>query len=265
MIVRYRFLLKKESEPYDASLAYPLYAWLLSRAPSEKGEELHLQGIKPISQAICRGDTPDTVYWTVSLLTTETAEIFCPILDKADAAPLHCRSICFEGKTKETIKDAHTLLHRSEALRGKNRFAMQILSPASFRQAQRYVIYPQESLILQSLVQRWGLCFPELALDDADAMRALEQGIHIADYHLRTLRYSLKHARIPSFQGRIILEAHLPVPLLEMLNVLYCFAPYAGIGIKTALGMGAVGIEMAEKTAPASWPGTIERRRIQCP
>lgn len=244
MIVQYRYLLRKEALPYDASLAYPLYAWLLSNIPTSVGEELHLQGIKPINQAVYRLDAIGDTYWTINLLTDDVAEAFGPILERIDCATLHQRKIYFEDQKVERIENVQVLLHRAEALREQHRYALQILSPASFKQTSRYIIFPQESLILQSLIQRWDLCFPEMPLDDPDAMQLLMQGIHIADYHLRSLRYPLKQTRIPSFIGRVIIEANLPAPLAEILNVLYCFAPYAGIGIKTALGMGAVGIEM---------------------
>ena len=75
------------------------------------------------------------------------------------------------------------------------------------------------------------------------AVQAMLAGLHIVDYRLHTVRYSMKQTKIPSFLGRIILEAHLPAPLLEMFRTLYVFAPYAGIGIKSALGMGGVKIE----------------------
>ena len=235
---------------YGAALAYPLYAWLLSNAPREIGEALHLQGIKPISQAVCRLDASGAEYWVVNLLTDEAIEVFAPILERAECAQLHRGEIRFERRIAERIESPHALIRRASALRDQNRFALQLLSPTAFKQAGRYVIYPQEALILQSLIQRWGLCFPEMPLDDPDATQALLQGIHIADYRLHTLRHPLKQTRIPAFQGRVVLEARLPVPLMDILNALYCFAPYAGIGIKTALGMGAVGIELPVNNPP---------------
>ena len=94
--------------------------------------------------------------------------------------------------------------------------------------------------MLQSLIARWGLCFPEFPLDDPDAMQAILAGLHVVDYRLHTARYTMKQTKIPSFMGHVILEGHLPVPLMEIVNTLYVFAPYAGMGIKTALGMGGV-------------------------
>ena len=60
------------------------------------------------------------------------------------------------------------------------------------------------------------------------------------DYNLHTTRYLLKETRIPSFLGSVTIEARLAPPLLEFWNALLSFAPYGGIGIKTALGMGGV-------------------------
>ncbi len=249
MIVQYRLKLKNETEPYGASLAYPLYAWLLSQVPTQVGEEMHVQGIKPISQAVCRGDASGNAYWIVNLLTDQAVDAFGQVLEKAECAQLHQRCIYFEGKAVESIDGPQMLIRRAELLREQNRLTMNLLTPTSFKQAQRYVIFPQEHLILQSLVQRWDMCFPEMPLDDPDAMQAMLQYVHIADYQLRTLRHPLKQTRIPAFQGRMVLEARLPVPLKEILDVLYCFAPYSGIGIKTTLGMGAIGIEMPIGTA----------------
>ena len=96
---------------------------------------------------------------------------------------------------------------------------------------------------MQSLITRWGICFPDMPLDDAEALEAMLRGLHIVDYRLQTLRHPLKQTRIPSFVGRIVLEARLPAPLMEVFKTLYCFAPYAGLGIKTALGMGGVQVQ----------------------
>ena len=98
---------------------------------------------------------------------------------------------------------------------------------------------------MQSLITHWGMCFPEMPLDDADAFAAMQQGLHIVDYRLQTLRYPLKRTRIPSFVGRMVMEARLPAPLMDVFKTLYCFAPYAGIGVKTALGMGGIQIQPA--------------------
>ena len=63
------------------------------------------------------------------------------------------------------------------------------------------------------------------------------------DYVFPEGSYPIKNTRIPGFVGSAVVEARLALPLLELWNALLSFAPYGGIGIKTALGMGGVSVE----------------------
>lgn len=243
MIVQIRLKIKKAPEPVQPSMAYPLYAWLLSQILKQEGERLHEQGMRPVSQYLwCNPKTRES-WWTVSLLDDEAAALFLPILEREKTARLHQCVLEFSSCEVERIDSASELIRRAQALPLENRYPLELLTPTSFKQEGRYVIYPQESLILQSLVARWGICFPDMPLDDSDAVQAILRGLRIVDYRLQTLRHPLKQVRIPSFIGRVVLEARLPAPLMEVFRTLYCFAPYSGVGIKTALGMGGVGIQ----------------------
>ena len=241
MIQQHRIALDTGTTQIGPALAYPLYAWLLSCISREAGNLFHEEGTKPISQYVCRED--ETVWWVVNLLTDEAAELFAPVLEQKQAAELHSGTISFAQRTKEIIESPKIMVERAQALQNLNRFPLTLLTPTSFKQQGRYAILPQESLILQSLIHRWDMCFPEYTLNDPDAFQALLHGVHIADYRLHTLRHPLKQTKIPSFQGRIILEAYLPAPLMEILKTLYVFASYAGLGIKTTLGMGGIRVD----------------------
>lgn len=243
MIVQVRLKIKKAPEPVQPAMAYPLYAWLLSQIPEQEGERLHEQGMRPVSQYLrCNPKTQES-WWTVNLLDDEAAALFLPVLERERTARLRQCVLEFTSCEVERIESASELIQRAQALPFENRYPLELLTPTSFKQEGWYVIYPQESLILQSLVARWGICFPDMPLDDPDAVQAILRGLHIVDYRLQTLRYPLKQVRIPSFIGRIVLEARLSAPLMEVFRTLYCFAPYSGVGIKTALGMGGVGIQ----------------------
>lgn len=240
MIQQHRIALDVGTTQVSATLAYPLYAWLLSCVPSEAGNLLHEDGAKPISQYICREG--ETFWWVVNLLTNDAVEVFSPVLTSKESAELHLGKLPFTQHSVETIDSPKEMIERAQSLSEINRFPLTLLTPTAFKQQGRYVIFPQESLILQSLIRRWGICFPEYPLDDPDAFQALLQGIHITDYSLHTLRHPMKQAKIPSFQGRLILEARLPAPMMNIFKTLYVIAPYAGLGIKNSLGMGGVKI-----------------------
>ena len=217
MIVQHKITLEIKEKLTSSAIAYPLYAWLLSHISKETGDELHEQGLRPISQYVYREG--EHIRWVVNLLNDEAAELFGPILERESAALIHQGVIPFGEHWTETIGSAQCLLGRARNMDAGNRFALDML---------------------QSLITRWGLCFPEFPLDDPDAMQAILAGLHVVDYRLHTARYTMKQTKIPSFMGRVMLEGHLPVPLMEIVKTLYVFAPYAGMGIKTALGMGGV-------------------------
>lgn len=240
MIAQVAVQLEKREVPYGASLGYPLYAWLLSMVPGENGDRMHEQGIHPISQYVRRDFKTEEDWWIVNLLNDEAVDLFLPILERAQEAALHHKTIRFVQKKIERIKTAQEFIERARFLPDTNRYELWFTTPTSFKQDGRYVIFPQEFLLLQSLISRWNLCFPEIALDDSEAVQAMLRGLHITDYKLQTLRHPMKQTRIPSFTGKLVLETRLPAPLAEVFRTLYCFAPYAGVGIKTTLGMGGV-------------------------
>lgn len=242
MIVRSKMRLMNMTAPVDSSLAYPLYTWLLSHAPVEVGTRFHEQGTRPISQCLWHDPQTKECWWTVNLLDDEAVELFEPVLQREREAKLHSGTLCFDSCALERLDSPYVFIKRGRELELGRRFPLELITPTSFKQNGRYVIFPQESLLLQSLVMRWGRCFPDMPLDDSDAVEAILRGLHIVDYRLQTLRHPLKQVKIPSFVGRVVLEARLSAPLMEVFKTLYCFAPYAGLGVKTALGMGGIRI-----------------------
>ncbi len=53
---------------------------------------------------------------------------------------------------------------------------IRFLTPTAFKQAGRYAIFPQERLLLQSLLSRWNYLCPDYPLTDEDAISALLEG-----------------------------------------------------------------------------------------
>ncbi len=73
----------------------------------------------------------------------------------------------------------------------------------------------------------------------------LTAGLTISRYRLHSQEYRIKGQRINGFSGSVEIYAKLSPPMQELWKLLLEFAPYGGIGIKTALGMGAVTTEPA--------------------
>ena len=81
-----------------------------------------------------------------------------------------------------------------------------------------------------------------MLLEDDDAIQMLTNNLRIRSYRLKSSTYRLKQNSIPGFCGEIVISSKLSPPMLELWKILLIFSEYAGIGIKTALGMGGVSI-----------------------
>lgn len=247
MITQYVITLKAiQGHPLYSDSAYRLYAYLLEKLPVADGQWLHEEGARSISQFLCYDKEEKTYRWTVNILTDEAAEILVPVMDSLLEVTVESQTFPVLDKTIRKIT-AELLLNRARDEIGNKR-TLSFLTAASFKQNGRYVIFPQERLILQSLIMRWNEVFPQYVLEDEDAFQAILTGIHIVDYQLRTSRFHLKGIRIPGFIGSCIVEARLALPLMELWNTLLLFADYSGIGIKTGLGMGGLQVEKMKNT-----------------
>ena len=176
MIVQAKLHIENIPEGFSPSLAYPLYAWLLSQVSAEAGNRLHEQGTRPVHQYLWLDPKTKKGWWTVNLLNNEAIELFMPVLEDKKEVWLHPCKFSFDSCEFERIEAPHVFIKRAQELTLDRRFPIELLTPASFKQSGRYVIFPQESLILQSLIVRWGLCFPDMPLDDADAFAAMLTG-----------------------------------------------------------------------------------------
>ena len=206
--------------------AYRLYACLLEQLPAECAQVLHASGGRWIRQFLKYDKGTGEYRWHLSIL--------------ADAGAEMLENERFSIVQKETQQvSLESLLRQKTDMARTN---ISFLTPTAFRQSGRYTIFPQERLILQSLVSRWNEVFPECPLEDPDALEALLAGLHIVDYQLKTTRFPLKGICIPGFTGNCIVEAKLAPPLLAMWSTLAEFSNDAGIGIKTGIGMGGTSI-----------------------
>ena len=243
MIQQLRFsVCTAENTRVPPAWAYRIFGWLMAQLPADTAARLHEQGEHPLSQSLCFDAAAQTSVWTLNLLDDTLAAQIRPLLDGRTSLELHGTTLQLEQLGSHTVESGMQLLlaARDEPAR---RTRLWFRTPCAFKQAGRYAIYPQEFLLLQSLVLHWNTAFPDQQIDDPDALDAVLRGLRILDYNLHTASYLLKGTRIPGFVGSAVVDARLALPLLELWNALLSFAPYGGIGIKTSLGMGGVAVE----------------------
>ncbi|MGI6110606.1 MAG: CRISPR-associated endoribonuclease Cas6 [Eubacteriaceae bacterium] len=240
MITQYRLTVNCNDQLRLPSFwGYRLYAWLLERLPETCSAALHESGGSLITQYLYYDRARNENNWIINLFSDELETILTPVLSKTEEIRLHDIRLQARVSDIQRITSAEQLILSARSEHSNNRYSkLELLTPAAFKQNGKYTVLPEPRLILRSLAAKWTQIFPDYPLDDEDALKALEQGLRITDYKIRTVRYPLKNVKIPGFMGEIIIEAKLSDPLMEIWKLLLCFSNYGGTGIKTALGMG---------------------------
>ena len=263
MIEQLQFSLRTAETPrLPSAWAYRIYGWLMAQLPADTAARLHEQGEHPLSQSLCFDAAAQTSVWTLNLLDEALAAQVRPLLAGCTTLELHGAPLQMEPLGSHSVENGLQLLLAARE-EPASRTRLWFRTPCAFKQAGRYAIYPQEFLLLQSLVLHWNTAFPDCQLNDPDALDAILfvdvqfvefvndpdaldailRGLRILNYSLHTVSYPIKNTCIPGFVGSAVVEARLALPLLELWNALLSFAPYGGIGIKTSLGMGGVAVE----------------------
>ena len=232
----------RAGQPLPPGRAYAFYSCLLSLLPEAYAQALHAQGETPVSTCIY-SETGES-FWRVQLLDDAAAGGFAPVLKELNALPLNTGAVGLELLEEKSLS-AEQLIAAARERESRRYYSLRFLSPTAFRQNGRYTVLPEKELILQSLLTKWNISFPSYPLEDEDALRMLAEGLRVSDYNLRTIRFPLKEMKIPGFVGSLCFDTHLSPPLLELWKMLFTFSEYAGVGIKTALGMGGVALGSA--------------------
>lgn len=205
------------------------------------GEWLHHLSVNPYSQYIKR--TKKDVKWIITTLNQEAYEkIIMPLLevDQIDLKKKDVKLSIYDRELKKLSRQAFVEKHLFEQ-EEDNRLTFYFNSPTAFKRDNRYVFLPEISLIFQSLMKKFDatgedkIFTPEL-LDEID------RSVYISNYRLKSTLFYLEKTRIPGFTGRLELRSHTNKEVRRILKLLNQFSAYAGVGIKTSMGMGGVSV-----------------------
>ncbi len=239
MFAKLELKLTGESE-ISYQMASAFHGALMELLPQEYGAQLHESRLHPYTQHLER--RPDGWYWIVTALEDKAADL---ILQKA-LFPLgellirqHDAGFVIEKKNYFELSEKE--LARAFYEGENNRYiSLRFLTPTAFKQNGRYLNYPDIRCLFGNLMNKYDACMPGESMKDEDTLEALVQNTAVSRYQLRSTAFSLEGIRIPAFIGEMTLRIGGTQTMANFANMLMQFGTYSGIGIKTALGMGAI-------------------------
>lgn len=222
------------------SLGSVMHGLLMELIPSNYAEYLHQQQLRPYSQSIYFDPNLQKVVWRICTLTDQAQLLLFSRLSLAQFMSenlyIKHKQISFKIININTIRqvDYNSLVRLS----GKRKNINFILSsPTNFKRDGKYMEQINIEQILRSLWKRWHSC-SDLPLKPEQLDSCL-QSSSIQKEILTPVNFGLESIKIPAYIGNLYLKLSGDTATIKTTNLLLNYAEFAGVGIKTALGMGS--------------------------
>lgn len=201
---------------------------------------LHQQGYHPYSQSLIKEN--GNIHWVVNTLDSEAEEyIIKPLMNAREIYIDH--NDLYVGFGEKSIEEitADELFFKYGMKQAPRKTEMIFLTPTAFKSNGKYVNIPTIPLVFGSLIQKYD-AYSGNSISDEGFVQEINERVCILTYNLRSAAFPLEGITIPAFIGRISFYVKGGGALPGMIRMLCEFARFSGIGIKTAIGMGAVDI-----------------------
>ena len=118
------------------------------------------------------------------------------------------------------------------------------MTPTAFRSNGKYIFMPDLKLIYQSLMFKYDTALSGESMFDEEVLNELVSQTSLVRYRLQSTTFALEGTAIPAFIGSIRIRSGGNRTITNFLQMLLKFGEFSGVGIKTALGMGAIKISL---------------------
>lgn len=235
--------------PLSSRSAPLFHGALMQRIDPAYGEILHRPELKPYSQYLdCGAERP---VWVLQTLTADAAERLSPVLglSAGDALLLEQKDLTvpIEAVERETLTP-EALLEQTFFADCPRSVRLRFATPTAFKVQGRYQNYPSIRHLFGSLAQKYDAADSRTEISCEGLLDDLERFVCVTGYHLRSVSYTIKGVAVPSFLGTMQLRVSGPQQLVGLTHLLLRFGTYSGVGIKTAMGMGA--LQIIERKGP---------------
>lgn len=230
-------------------MASVFHGALMEMISSQYAEKLHESKLHPYSQHLEKEN--GEWYWVICTLNEEAKnEIIDEALLKTTSIHLSKKDIELEvvGKTYTERSDKEVARAFYERQSGRY-IQIQFLTATAFKINGKYINYPDIRSVYSNLMNKYDASNETEYVNDEETLEELINNTEISRYELRSTLFSMEGVRIPAFIGNITLKIKGSQTMCNFARMLFEFGEYSGVGIKTALGMGAIAVseERAKK------------------
>ena len=241
-------LKSKDEKKITVNMSSVFQGILMELLDEDYVAKLHIDQRHPYSQHIKSED--NIIYWTVTSLNKEAYEKIILRLLTSELTQIYSKyhdiTLEIQDKKLECIEEQE-FLQKQYFKDFARTFDVTFLTPVSFKSNGRYMNYPTVRWLFQSLMNKHDCAEEVNKIFDEDVLQIIEEQVSIVQYKLRSTTFYLEGMKIPSFIGNIRLHAKCNQSIVNLINYLLKYGEYSGVGIKCAIGMGAISVESKER------------------
>ena len=233
-----------KNEKIHQAMGSILQGALMEIIGSTTAKKLHAEGLRPYSQCVYFDENKNLPIWRVNVLNDWACEkVLAPLMQQRQIFLRHknYRVNLVECKiiSEKSYEDLARQFMSNDAPISKG-VKVNFITTASFRRNGRNVILPEIYLIIQSLLNRWNSFSNLFVVEGENLPQVLTNFFIVKEYNFYSQLFLLEHQKIDGFCGRMNANFEGDNTTNRLLGMLLEYANYTGVGIKTALGMGAV-------------------------
>ncbi len=232
---------KREDLSYQMSSLF--HGALMELLPQEYAEQLHVSRLHPYTQHLEK--RAGEWYWIVTALNEESIQkiIENTLLQvKQITIKKHQLEVSIQEKKYRELSDREIAFSFYQQ-QASPYITVYFVTPTAFKLNGKYLNYPDIRCLYSNLMNKYDAVNQQESMRDEETLEQLLENTSINRYELRSVLFSLEGVRIPAFLGKMTLKLNGTQTMANFARTLFQFAAYSGIGIKTALGMGAIRLE----------------------
>lgn len=242
MLARLEMKLQSE-EKLDFNMSSLFQGALMEIVDKEYAACLHEQKLNPYAQHLEFRE--NEIIWVITALTDEAVKrILMPFMDvKVKEFKLeHKQMVIRILEKKLETEEYRSLLNRTFFSECSPYITITFITPTAFKVNGNYQFYPTVHHIFRSLLKKHDSISGNTEVFSDELIQQMDDSIEVIGYKLRSLRFHLEGTKIPAFVGSITLKIKGTAQFVNLVHMLAELGTYSGVGIKTALGMGAIRI-----------------------
>ena len=232
-----------QDSKFGISRSSLLHGFLMEKLDAGFADKMHAMSMRPYSQNLLRESDGNWI-WQIKTISDDAWVNISRVFEECNSIFLrHCNAEIKILSKEITETDFSRMFEKAYFSDSASRFVeIEFVTPTAFKSNGAYINYPDVKMLLSSLIRKYDLCSEKTAVYDEKLMEEIIKNTSIVKYNLRSTHFHLEGVKIPSFVCKITLKTTGHSNMACMVNMLAEFGTYSGVGIKNALGMGALRI-----------------------